>query len=294
MKLVVFVFLLFNSICSISQLKYRELSGVIKINDTLFIPYELYLNRSNSTDINGYSITDKNGAHETKSAIKGSYNSINKTLKFNEFDILYTKSSFKTFDFCFIHFEGKIKGFENLKALNGNFYGKYENGVNCIDGKLILINKSKIESRTKKLEKKLNKSKYNKLRKNIKPKLDSIKLENIVANENLNVFVKSKTYTLSIYDSGKIDNDRINLFIDNELILENYSIKKEKKEIPLNVKKSKVSVKVVALNVGSSPPNTVKIEIMGENQFIETRTMLKEKESALLTLIPKKKPEHKN
>lgn len=262
MKLILILFVFFQSIYSFSQLNYKELTGVVRINDSLFIPYEVYLKKDNVNEITGYSITDKNGAHETKSAIKGIYDPSEGILKFNEFDILYTKSSFNTFDFCYIHFEAKAKNFEKLKMLTGNFYGKYDNGTKCIDGKLILADKSKIEAKQKKIKRKLNKTKYKKTIEVVQSEIDSIQLKNIVANEALTIFVKSKNFMLSIYDSGKIDDDRINLFIDGKLILEDYSIKKEKKEIPLQLLNAKTSVKVVALNEGTSAPNTVKIEII--------------------------------
>lgn len=287
MKLLCVFFVFFQFNCLYSQLNYKELSGVIRINDSLYIPYEVYLNKGTTNEISGYSITDKDGSHETKSNIKGVYDVDNKILKFEEYDIVYTKSSFNTFDFCFVHFEEKVANFEKFKALNGDFYGKFTNGATCINGKLILADKNKLEAKKQKMQKRLDKITSRQKLKVKKVEVDSIKLNNVIANEELNVFMKSDDCKLYVYDSGKIDDDRINLYIDGQLVLEDFSIQKEKKEIPLKILNKKTTIKVVALNEGTSVPNTVKIEIKGAGQFLETRTMLKTKETASLVLIRK-------
>ena len=287
MKNILIIFVFFHSNLLFSQLSFKELSGLIKLNDSMYIPYNLYLNKINDTIISGYSVTDKDGAHETKSLIKGTYNSENKILKFNEYDIVYTKSSFDSFDFCFVYFENKIKSFKNLNLLQGDFFGKFQNGNKCLNGTLLLANKVKIEAKVEKVQKKLDKLNYKKFVEKKPVKIDSIKLKNINANENLNIFIKSKFVTISVFDSGKIDNDRVDLFVNNKLLLENYTIKKEKKSIPLSIKNKDTNVKVVALNEGTSAPNTVKIIIEGDGIYAETRTTLKTGESAKLTLTKK-------
>ncbi len=285
MRLFLLVFIFLHSTFLFGQLSFREFSGVITINDSLFISYDLYLSKTTENKISGFSVTDKDGPHETKSSIEGTYSPKEGLLVFNEFDILYTKSPFDSFDFCFIHFNGAIKNFEKSKMVKGDFLGKYANGKKCIDGVLLLADKNKIDTKIKKLDRRFNISKHKQLVEKAQPKIDSMKLEAIVANEDLNIFVKSKVFTIAVFDSGKIDGDRINLFVDDVLVLENYAIKKERKEIPITLVKAKTSVKVIALNEGTSAPNTVKIEIKGKNQFMETKTSLKVGESAKLSLI---------
>lgn len=288
MKQLSLIVIFFSVFYSYSQLDYKELSGVVRINDSLFIPYEIYLNKTASDSIEGYSITDRNGAHETKSFVKGYYNSNTKTLKLEEYDIAYTKSTFNTFDFCFIYLEEKVNNFDSFKFLKGKFNGKYTNGDTCINGEVILADKTKLEAKKEKLQRKIAKYQSRKEKRSLN--VDTLKLENIVANEELNVFLNSNQCTLYIYDSGKLDNDRINLYIGEKLVLEDYAIAKEKKEIPLEVPAENLKIKVVALNEGTSAPNTVKIEIRGKGQFLETRTLLKAKESASLFLVNKRNP----
>ncbi len=280
MKLILFI-LIFSCNSLIAQFLSKEFSGVVKLNDSSFIPYKIELISTDNLLITGVSITDEGGEHETKSKISGSYNSKTHILKFEEYDIVYSKSPFEELDFCFVHFESEIQNFNKLKVIKGPFLGKYVDGTSCINGDLMLADAKKIE----KLKEKFDKPKFQKKIKS--KKIDSIQLAPITNGEDLNVFVKSKIFKLSIFDSGKIDNDLINLYIDNKLILENYSIEKEKKIIPLILNKKRMSIKVVAVNEGTSPPNTVKIEIESPTDFISTKTALKVNEEAVLSLINK-------
>lgn len=277
----IFFFILISCNLLSAQFIPKELSGVIKLNDTSFIPYKISFNQVTSSLIEGVSITDEGGKYETKSKISGSYDSKTNILKFKEYDIIYTKSSYEELDFCFIHFENKIKNLNKLESIKGNFLGKYVDGTKCIDGELVLVDTKKLNKKVEKLKKKYDKPKYQ------KKVIDSIQLKPITKGEDLNVFVKSKALVLNIYDSGKIDDDRINLYIDNELVLENFSIQKEKKRIPIILTKKRISIKVIAINEGSSPPNTVKIEVQGTSDFISTKTALETGQEASLSIIKK-------
>ncbi len=284
MKFLQLFLFIFNFYFIYSQSIPREFSGVVKINDSLFIPYDLSLNRVNETEIIGYSITDKGGAHETKSNVTGYFDEEKGVLKFNEFDIVYTKSPYDQFDFCFVYFEGSMRKFKSAKALKGNFSGRYANGVKCIDGELLLVDQQKIE----KIKKRLDKPKVRKLLEKSK-KIDTVSLAPITKNETVNVFVKSSVLMVSIYDSGKEDNDKINLYLDDKLILEDYAITREKKQIPIQITKKFASLKVEALNEGTSPPNTVKIEVQSLNDYIATKTSLHKGETAVLSFVKKGK-----
>ena len=280
-----FFILIFTSNILFSQNLSKEFTGVIKLNDSSFIPYNIHLVSMDNIFITGTSVTDEGGEHETKSKISGSYDSNTHTLKLKEYDIIYSKSPYEELDFCFIHFEGKIQNFNNPKHIKGPFSGRYIDGSSCIDGELLLADAKKMEQKIKKLKKKYDKSKFQKKFKSTN--IDSIKIKDITNGEDLNIFIKSKVLKLSIHDSGKIDNDLINLYIDDKLVLENYSIQKEKKIIPLVLTKERMSIKVVAINEGTSSPNTVKVEIESPTDYITTRTTLKVNEEAILSLVNK-------
>jgi len=285
MRLIV----LFIFSCQIfySQSELKDLRGTLKLNDTAFIPFKLSILKNHLNEIEGYSLTDENGPHETKSYVKGTHDEKSGVLKFYEYGIVYSKSPYDELDFCFVHFEGKMKDFYKSKKIMGNFQGKYDNGSKCIDGEIILLDEGTVNDKIEKFKKKFNKPRFQKNIAKRLPKIDSIQLKPITTDEDLNVFVNSKKLVISIYDSGKVDDDRINLFVDDKLILKDYSIVKERKEIPLEIKRKRISVKVVALNEGTSSPNTVKIEVRSNNDFISTKTTLKTNESASLSLVRK-------
>ncbi len=277
-------FILVFILCSqifYSQSTAKDLRGTIKINDSSFIPFKVSILKNHLNQIEGYSLTDENGPHETKSYIKGSHDDQTGVLKFQEYGIVYSKSPFDELDFCFVHFEGKMKSFYKTKKITGAFQGKYEDGSKCVDGEIILVDEEILTNKIEKIKKKLDKPRFQKKL----SKIDTVNLKPITTDEDLNVFVNSRQLVVSIYDSGKVDNDRIDLYVDNQLILKDYSIKKERKNIPLTIKRKRISVKVVALNEGSSAPNTVKIEVRSGKDFVSTKTTLKTNESATLSLV---------
>ena len=288
--LVSFLTLFFFPTSAFSQQPMYEYIGVIKLSDSAFISYRLAFEEVDGR-IEGYSLTDMGGKHETKSNIKGRYDETEKILSFQEYDIVYTKSPLEELDMymCLVSFEGKLRNLKKNKAFSGDFKGVSAEGNACPEGMIIVSNAQKADKRIEKFDKKVQKSK--KISQEVKDKIsmrraiDTLTMSVVKKDENLNVFTKTKNVIISIYDAGKVDDDRINLYIDGKLILENYAILREKKEIPITITKESTTVKVTALNVGDSAPNTVKVEILDGSNLITTRTSLNTNESAVLTLV---------
>ena len=101
-KKILFFFLF--SLNFYSQSKY-EYFGALKLNgdDKTIISYRLVFIEDKGK-IEGYSLTDLGGNHETKNKISGTYNEKTKNLKFKEEDVLYTKSPLSDDVFCFVNF----------------------------------------------------------------------------------------------------------------------------------------------------------------------------------------------
>lgn len=293
MKKILFLLLIFITLSGYGQQQdvleapYKYL-GIIKLNDTSFISYKLAFEEKDGL-IQGYSITDAGGPHETKSNIRGSYDSREKLLVLNEYDIVYTKSPITELDFCLVNFKGRLRALKKGKPFSGDFKGIYPDGKSCLDGQIIMSPVAAVEKRAEKADKLIQKSK--RFSKKIKEKvsvrttLDTLSMSVVKKDENLNVFAKTSNIVISIYDAGKVDNDRINLYVDGELLLKDYAIAKDKKEIPVIINNAQVVVKVEAINEGTSAPNTVKVEIKDGNRLIATRTSLKAGDQASLTLL---------
>ena len=285
--LTLFIFLVLNSKFTFAQSELDYL-GVIKLNDSAFISYSLKLVEKKGI-ISGYSITDIGGEHETKSNITGSYAKNTNTLSFKEVGIIYTKSDVSDYDFCYIHFNGTVRNIDAVKSINGKFNGLYNDGSTCINGEISLRSIQKIEKKALKIDNRLQKSK--KITPELKEKisltktLDTLKMNILKSNQNLSMFTSSQSLKLQIYDAGKVDGDKINVFVNDTVLLKNYIVSKKIKQLLIPLQSKLTTVKISALNVGTISPNTAKIEITDQKNNIQAITSLKKGEKTSITII---------
>ena len=262
--------------------------GAIMLNDSSLISYKIVFSEKEGVII-GHSITDLNGPHETKSFLSGTFNEAQNTLVFKESGIIYTKSPVTQEDFCYIHFEGRLKNLNKRQQITGSFRGLYKDGKECINGEIKLANLELMNEKAVKLDKRIDRNllvkKEDKEKINIKKSLDTLNMNLINKGETLSVFTKDEKITLIIYDAGKEDGDRINLTIAGKIILENYTVTKERKKIVINLESDQTPIEVLALNVGTSAPNTVRIEIKDSFNFVRTLTNLDENEKAGVVIL---------
>lgn len=269
-----------------------EFYGIIKLNgnDKTVITYRLVFSE-NKGIINGYSITDLDGANETKSIVKGTYDKKTKVFEFKENEILYTKSKFSESAFCFVNFSGKVKLVQNTSKLEGNFKGLFKNKTKCIDGTLQLVGSNKIYNLATKVNKKIQKSKKideaSKEKYNTIKMLDSLKINKLSKDQNLNVFWESSTAKIEIWDNGQEDGNRINLFHNGKLILSDYLVSSTKKVLSVKLSSGNDVFKIVALNEGKIKPNTAKIEFIDNGRSFELLATLSKEEEASITIIKK-------
>ena len=73
--------------------------------------------------------------------------------------------------------------------------------------------------------------------------------------------VNSGVITVTVWDKNRVDGDEISLYLNEELILDRYTVSKTKKEIVLNLKPGKNILVMHALNLGRVPPNTAALKI---------------------------------
>ena len=96
--------------------------GVLRIGEDAFISYQVDFSEDKGL-ITGYSVTDQGGDHETKSYIAGTFDDKEDIFTFYESGILYTKSPITQDDFCFVHFEGKLRRLNERQDIEGLFKG---------------------------------------------------------------------------------------------------------------------------------------------------------------------------
>lgn len=285
-KLFFTIFLFFITFNFFSQ-EVIEYVGFIKLNDSTMISYKLNFIEENGI-ISGFSITDLSGEHETKSMISGIYDENKGTMKFQEYDILYTKSPVTQNDFCFINFEGKLKKISDKHKMEGNFKGLFKDGQKCIDGNISMLNINRIMKRAEKMDKKISRSKLiddeTKNTISFVKTLDTLNNGVLIKNENLNIFSKSQNVKLVYFDGGKIDGDIISISVNDKFIVENYMLTAEKKELLIPINNLITSIKIYAINEGSSPPNTMNVEFTDFKNQIGTYTNLKKGEHTEITV----------
>ena len=285
-----FLFLICLTFTTALQAQEYEFFGVIKLNDTSFISYKVLFDRVNDS-IQGYSLTDFAGKHETKSNIKGYYNEDENLLSFEEYDIVYTKSPVVQKDFCFVNFEGKVRNLDRVKAFSGDFKGLYADGTSCLDGMIIVNSGQEVKKRVEKIDKVVQRSRKfsDSIKKNIKVAkvLDTLTRNIIAKDENLNIFTRDQKIKLAIYDAGKEDGDVINLYVDDKPVLENYTVLHEIKYFEFDLENVETKIRVEAVSEGTSSPNTVRLEVEDSRNFVRTITNLKEGEHAQMTLVKK-------
>ncbi|KAF2519891.1 hypothetical protein E0W68_01285 [Flavobacterium salilacus subsp. salilacus] len=288
MKNILFLTFFMISTTFFSQEKYEYYGGV-KLNgkDETIIAYRLVFTEQDGK-ISGYSVTDLGGAHETKNIVKGTYNSKNKVFTFREEDILYTKSPISDDMFCFINFSGKVKLVNDNSALEGDFKGLFKNNEKCIDGTITLIGSKKIDKALNKINKKIQRSKKvdEETKRKVNPIaiLDSLKVNTLIKDQNLNVFAKSDKVHLEIWDAGKEDGDMIMVYLNDKPYLNNYKITKKKKVITIDLKTTNV-FKITAVNEGDVKPNTAMMQLIDNDRVFELMSNLKEGESASITIL---------
>ena len=142
---------------SISQVNEHKYLGSIILENNIPMSFSLDLVEKNGI-VSGYSITNHGTKDETKSEIQGVYFKDDKSFQLQETQIIYTKSEAPINSFCYIRMNLKLKNRFTKKQLEGNFSGNFLDSIECAKGKILLAEKSIIEKKIKKIEKKNRKA----------------------------------------------------------------------------------------------------------------------------------------
>ena len=264
MKFRLTISLVFIVQISFSQVKEHKYLGSIVPENNIPMSFSLDLIEKNGI-VSGYSITNHGTKDETKSEIQGVYFKDDKSFQLQETQIIYTKSEAPINSFCYIRMNLKLKNRFTKKQLEGNFSGNFLDSSECAKGKILLAEKSIIEKKIKKIEKKIEKH----------TKKDEIIETSILKDgDSLSIKWQAKYITIKIWDSNKEDGDRINLSINEDIILDNYETKNKEKKIKYKLKEGLNKILIEAKSLGSSPPNTSRIELIDKKKKYPLLTQL--------------------
>lgn len=75
------------------------------------------------------------------------------------------------------------------------------------------------------------------------------------------VTVANASIKIMVWDKNRSDGDQVSLYLNGELVVENFTVTKKKKEITLNLDPGKNIIVMHALNLGTIPPNTAALSI---------------------------------
>ena len=265
MKFRLTISLVFIVQISLSQVKEHKYLGSIVPENNIPMSFSLDLIEKNGI-VSGYSITNHGTKDETKSEIQGVYFKDDKSFQLQETQIIYTKSEAPINSFCYIRMNLKLKNRFTKKQLEGNFSGNFLDSIECAKGKILLAEKSIIEKKIKKIEKKIEKQ----------TKKDEIIETSILKDgDSLSIKWQAKYITIKIWDSNKEDGDKINLSINEDIILDNYETKNKAKKIKYKLKEGRNKILIEARSLGNSPPNTSRIELIDKKKKYPLLTQLK-------------------
>jgi hypothetical protein len=156
---------------------------------------------------------------------------------------------------------------------------------------LQLVGSAKIYKALNKLNNKIQKSKQvdEVTKKKVNPLkiLDSMKVNNMIKDQNLNVFFKSTQAQIEIWDDKTEDGDIVNLYQNDKLILEHYMIISQKKRIKINLDSEKTIFRIEAISEGDIKFNTAMIQLIDQDRIFELSTYLKKGEKTEITIIKK-------
>jgi hypothetical protein len=279
MRFNAILFLLLNVNLGFSQNTFSYL-GTLILSDSTPISFSLELQEHNGI-VNGYSITNINTANETKSEISGLYFKKDKSFQLQETQILQTKSEAALNTFCYINMNLNLKGKFDSKRVQGTFKGNFLDSTECASGKVILMERTKLEKKIEKIKKKVEK-KYNEKYQDT----SLVKRTEILKDgDDFTINWEGNKLRLFIWDANMEDGDKIELTINGNIILDDFETTNKRKKIKYKLAEGENIIEIKATNLGSSPPNTSRIELIDNKTKYPIITQLELGKTAIIKII---------
>lgn len=91
------------------------------------------------------------------------------------------------------------------------------------------------------------------------------------------ILVKNKKVTIKIWDDNQVDGDVVSLNLNGTWILKNYELKKEIKELEIDLPEDSNELILFAENLGKMPPNTAAISVWNGTEKIKSLVLNSDK-----------------
>jgi hypothetical protein len=260
MRFCYIVFFLFY--CSSAFAQRLQLDGLISVAGTSS-KYSLSLNQIGQK-IEGFSYANVGTEDETKCSILGSIDTIKEQLYIKEMAIIHTKSKLPYQQFCMLAITLKKSKQKNLIMYKGTCKGYlYKTQSLCASGYLTLVDQPIAAEKTKEQLPLMDTPLIKKIEENQLPSGLSTneRNQNLFQNDIHKLHCNSSSILLTIQDNNEMDYDKIAIEVNNDMILSNYTLSKQAKQLSIPLKSEHTFIKICALNEGNSAPNTAFINI---------------------------------
>ena len=274
-NILLFLLLLMGFSINAQESQFNYLGTLLLPNGTA-ISFSIHFNEENGV-VNGYSLTNIGTPDETKSDISGMYFKKDKSFQLQETQILSTRSEADLSTFCFIHANLSFKGGLGNKRLEGGFVGLFANNDTCASGKILLMEKEKLEKEIKKVKKRIEK--FEEKRGTI------LQTKQLKDGDDFMLNWESDKLTLYLWDANEEDGDKIQLIINGQIILNKYETKRKRKKIKYKLKEGNNIIEIKAVNLGTSPPNTSRIELIDRKTKYPVIMQLTLDKSVIITIM---------
>ena len=119
----------------------------------------------------------------------------------------------------------------------------------------------------------------------LKDNIDREQTQILKDGDDFTINWESNKLKLYIWDANQEDGDKIELRINNDIILNDFETKNKRKKIKYNLLKGENTIEIKAMNLGTSPPNTSRIELVDSNTKYPIITQLELGKSAIIKVV---------
>ena len=274
-----FILLFFTFLLN-AQIKTFSYLGTLILSNNTPISFQLELEEQNGI-VNGYSITNINTPDKTKSEISGLYFKSDNSFQLQETQILQTSSEVPLNTFCYLNLNLAFKGKFGSKRLEGTFIGNFLDSTQCASGKIILMEEKKLIKKIEKVKKKIDKKANKTL-----AETNQIQQTKILKDgDNFTVKWESNKVKLYIWDANQEDGDKITLKINGDIILHDFETKNKRKKLKYQLEDGENIIEITSTNLGASPPNTSRIELVDSKTKYPIITQLELGKSAIIKIV---------
>ena len=261
------------------ETRYNYL-GTLLLANNVSISFSIHFNEKSGV-VDGYSLTNINTPDETKSDLAGIYFKKDKSFQLQETQILSTNSEAPLNTFCYINMNLSFKGKFGSKRLEGTFTGNFLDSTQCAGGKILLVEKTKLKKKIEKIKKKVE-QKYNE---QLQDTTLIVQTKVLKDGDDFTIDWEGNKLKLFIWDANQEDGDKITLIINGNIVLDDFKTTNKRKKIKFKLKQGENTVEIRAANLGTSPPNTSRIELVDSKIKYPIITQLTLEKSAIIKVI---------